>query len=160
MAVVSISSLPKDREAELEQVAELAVSLSGRLTRLRVNEIGPAIAAALKQIAEVIGVDSCRLMQFADGSPAREPLPGGGELHTEERIDDSVDGWLIERLGRGDIVAISQPRTSQSMRVPRVIMRVGRGCAPYWACRRGSPARWYAGSSSTTFSPRGDGDSR
>ena len=109
MAVVSISSLPKDREAELEQVAELAVSLSGRLTRLRVNEIGPAIAAALKQIAEVIGVDSCRLMQFTDGSPAREPLPGGGELHTEERIDDSVDGWLIERLGRGDIVAISRP---------------------------------------------------
>ena len=55
MSVVSISSLPKDRETELEQVAELAVALSGRLTRLHVNEIGPAVAAALKQIAEVIG---------------------------------------------------------------------------------------------------------
>ena len=109
MAVVSISSLPKDRETELEQVAELAVALSGRLTRLHVNEIGPAVAAALEQIAEVIGVDSCRLMEFTDGAPAREPLPGGTGPQAEEEIDASVDGWLIERLARGDIVAISRP---------------------------------------------------
>src|SRR6476620_378945 len=109
MAVVSISSLPKDREAELEPVAEIAISLSGRLTRLRVNEIGPAVAAALKQIAEVIGVDSCRLMQFTDGSLAPAPLSGEAGLHTEERVDASVDGWLIERLGRGYIVASSRP---------------------------------------------------
>ena len=61
MVVVSISSLVKDRELELEQVAELA--------------------APLKQIAEVTGVDSCRLMEFIDGYPAPAPIPGRSRRH-------------------------------------------------------------------------------
>ena len=65
MVVVGISSLVKDRELELEQ--------------------GAAITAPLKQIAEVIGVDSCRLMEFIDGYPAPAPIPGGA-VDTEERI--------------------------------------------------------------------------
>jgi formate hydrogenlyase transcriptional activator len=109
MSVVSISSLRAVPETELDQFETLAVKLSGQLTRLRVENVVPAIGAALDEIALVSCADSCRLIEFNDtGSPAREHVPTGARSRADER-HHRADGWLLERLTRGEVVAISRP---------------------------------------------------
>jgi formate hydrogenlyase transcriptional activator len=110
MSVVSISSLRAVPEAELDQFESLAVKLSGLLTRLRVENLVPALGAALDEIALAMCVDSCRLIEFSDdGSLAREHSPTGARAQAEGRNSGRTDGWLIERLTRGEVVAISRP---------------------------------------------------
>jgi formate hydrogenlyase transcriptional activator len=109
MSVVSLSALRSTPENELEQFEELAVTLSARLTRLQVADIALGIASALNQIAQAMCVDSCRLFEFTDaGTLAREHVPGPGrQAEAPNRL--SSDGWLIERLVRGEPVVISRP---------------------------------------------------
>ena len=57
-------------DAELEQVAQLAVSLSGRLARLHLHDITSAISEVLEQIAAAMGVDRCELLEFTVSEPA------------------------------------------------------------------------------------------
>jgi formate hydrogenlyase transcriptional activator len=109
MSVVSISALRSTPENELAQFEELAVTLSARLTRLRVADIAPGIASALNQIAQAMCVDSCRLFEFTDsGTLARVHVPGP-ERQAEAPNRLSSDGWLVERLVRGELVVISRP---------------------------------------------------
>jgi formate hydrogenlyase transcriptional activator len=109
MTAIPFSSSRTRPDMELEQFERLAVTLSSRLTRLHLEEIAPAIASALGQIASAMSVDTCRLVEFGEGGVvAREHVPVRSE---NENSDPALvpPPWLIDRLARGELVAISQP---------------------------------------------------
>ncbi len=109
MPVVTMSSRTFP-ETELDNVVRLAVTLSGKLTRIHVEEIAPAIADALEQVAMATHADGCQLIEFNEsGSVAR--------LHFPTRHADGADGesqlpvleeWIIARLARGETVTTSR----------------------------------------------------
>jgi hypothetical protein len=111
-------------DAELEQVVQLAVSLSGRLTRLQLDDIPAAIAEALDQLAAATHVDGCRLLEFtAAGSVARLHVPLSCTRQAEATPQASVpEEWLFARLARGEGVRISGsdelPREAAAAREP------------------------------------------
>jgi formate hydrogenlyase transcriptional activator len=109
---MSVTAMPSPRsvsDTELEQFEQLAVTLVGRLTRLQLQEIGPAIGAALGQVAVAMGVDSCRLIELTDtGSLAREHFPLEANRSEGQHCPAPAGDWLIERLARGELVAISR----------------------------------------------------
>jgi formate hydrogenlyase transcriptional activator len=110
MSVISISTrIAPDKE--LEQFEQLAVALSGRLTRLQVEGTGAAISDVLVQVAAAIGIDSCQLIEFsAAGTVARSHFPARSANGRGGREATTVpDDWLIERLARCEMVAISRP---------------------------------------------------
>jgi formate hydrogenlyase transcriptional activator len=110
MSVVSMPAARIAPESEFEQIVQLAVTLSGRMARLHVENIGAAIAEALGQIARATRVDGCQLVEFTDsGSVARTHLPAGsgaGDVGTSAPLQEA---WLISRLSRGESVSISRP---------------------------------------------------
>src|SRR4051794_15684956 len=69
MSVVNISSSRTLPDMEIEQVAQLAVSVSGRLNRAHHREVAPAIADAVEQIAAVTHAGSCALIEFTASGP-------------------------------------------------------------------------------------------
>jgi formate hydrogenlyase transcriptional activator len=111
MSVVSLSAARVVPESELEQIVQLAVTLSGRMARLRLDNIGAAIAETLGQVARATRIDGCQLIEFtAAGSVARTHLPVGGEATADARRSAPLQGaWLVGRLSRGEAVSISRP---------------------------------------------------
>jgi len=64
------------QESELEQITQLAVTLSGRVTRNQPDDMHPAIAEVLEQIAMAVHMDRCQLIEFtASGAVARAHVP-------------------------------------------------------------------------------------
>ncbi len=61
MSILSMSSSRPLHEIELEQITQLAVTLSAQLTRVHVDGIAPAIADALQRVAAVTRVETCRV---------------------------------------------------------------------------------------------------
>ena len=109
MPVLSMSSSRVVPEADLDELAQLAMRFSRRLTRVHLEEIGPAIAEALNQIAAATGVDACRLVELTEsGSVAHVHSPTSDASEGQQQRPVS-EGWLIERLARGELVAISRP---------------------------------------------------
>jgi len=107
MSVVSMPAARIAPESELEQIVQLAVTLSGRMARLHLDDIGAAIAEALRQIAWATRVDGCQLLEFsASGSVARTHLPAGSDGAAHPPFQEA---WLVARLSRGEAVAISRP---------------------------------------------------
>jgi formate hydrogenlyase transcriptional activator len=111
MSVVSMPAARIAPESELEQIVQLAVTLSGRMARLHLDNIGAAIAEALGQIARATRVDGCGLLEFtASGSVARVHLsggcPGAGDAGASTPFQEA---WLVDRLSRGETVSISRP---------------------------------------------------
>jgi len=102
----SSRSLP---EAELERITELAVSLSGQLTRVTFDELDAAIAGGLQHLVQATGADACRLTQFSESGAVvgAQNLARIVTLTAEEA--PPLDDWLALRLARGEVVAISQP---------------------------------------------------
>ena len=109
MPVLSMSSSRVVPEADLDEIAQLAMRFSRRLTRVHLEEIAPVIAEALNQIAAATGVDACRLIELTEsGSVAH--VHGSTNAAPEGQQQRPVsEGWLIERLARGELVAISRP---------------------------------------------------
>src|SRR4051794_29346306 len=109
MSVLNMSSSRTLPEADLEQLAQLAVALSRRLTRVLPEDMAPAIAGALAQIGAAIQPDGCQLLEFGESGglsrvhvhPDRANAPDGSPFRPE--------AWLIERLTRGEVVDISRP---------------------------------------------------
>ena len=109
MALLSISSsrLP---EPDLDQLSQLAVTLSRRLTGVRPEATDSEMAGALAAIAVATRVSACQLMEFNESgsvkqiynSTGTECTPGGDEA-------EGVEGWVVERLVGGEVVAISRP---------------------------------------------------
>ena len=109
MSVVNLSSSRILPDNELERVVQLAVTLSGRLNRAPFPEIGLAIAEALEEVASATRTDGCRLIEFTEtGSMARTHVPrrNAGEQASEPA---ALESDLVERLGRGEPVAITRP---------------------------------------------------
>ncbi|MET0214674.1 MAG: sigma 54-interacting transcriptional regulator, partial [Vicinamibacterales bacterium] len=106
-----ISSSPATPEMGLEELDQLSVALSRRLGHLHLEEILPTIASTLGQIAEIVSVDACRLIEFAEGGAiAREHFPATPRnvVPKSNPLSGGVR-WLIERLARGEVIAISRP---------------------------------------------------
>jgi formate hydrogenlyase transcriptional activator len=106
MSVLNMSSSRTLPEADLEQLAQLAVALSRRLTRVLPEDMAPAIAGALAQIAAAIHPDTCQLLEFGEsgGVTRIHALPGGPDGAAQ-----APEAWLVERLARGEVVDISRP---------------------------------------------------
>jgi transcriptional regulator with GAF, ATPase, and Fis domain len=110
MSVLSISShLAPD--ANLDQLTQLAVTLSAHLARVPVDDIGPAIEDALERVAEATHVEHCRLFEFSDCGAARRAHCPRSRAATADASAPapSLDGWVAVRLARGELVAVSGP---------------------------------------------------
>jgi formate hydrogenlyase transcriptional activator len=116
MPVVSLPAPMVVPENELDRVVQLAVTLSGRLTRADLPDIAPAIADALADVAAATRADSCRLVEFTgSGSLAGTHLPrSAGADQT------ALDDGLLDRLGSGELVAVTRaaPRPFSLLGVP------------------------------------------
>src|SRR3954465_8170556 len=111
MSVVNISSGRLALDAELEQVAQLAITFSRRLTRAHLGDVPQTIAESLAEIAAVMRVDVCQLVEFSEsGSVARVYIPAATAATSDQRNQPGVpDAWLVERLSQGEPVVISEP---------------------------------------------------
>ena len=111
MPVVKMSAARVQSDPELEVVGHLAAQLSGRLTRAGAEDLAPIVADTLGQVARAMHVVDCRLIEFTDaGIVARTHVPdaaGGGR--DDAACDPSQGRWFIDRLARGEIVAVSRP---------------------------------------------------
>ena len=107
MSVLSMSSSRSLPETELEHITQLAVTLSGQLTRVHGDDIAPAIADVLA--ARRRG-HSRRCLSAASSSPSRARV---ARTHVPTRSAGTDDGrqtpapeeWLVTRLARGEMVA-------------------------------------------------------
>jgi formate hydrogenlyase transcriptional activator len=110
MSVLSLSSRPRP-ESELELITQLAVTLSGVLTRLHLDEPDTAIGAALQHVALSTQVESCQLIEFTElGTVCRTHLPTQhANTGSPEHQTDALDRGIIERLARGEVVVGSRP---------------------------------------------------
>jgi formate hydrogenlyase transcriptional activator len=110
MSVLNLSSRPLP-EAELELITQLAVTLSGQLNRLHAYEPDAAIAAALQHVAVSTQVEACQLVEFTElGNVGRAYLPTPPACTDGREHQTAVpDDWVIERLARGELVAVSRP---------------------------------------------------
>ena len=110
MAVTNFSMPRTQTDPTLEGLVHLVVTLSGRLTRLQLEDIPLAMSLALAQIAEAVGVESCQLVEFSDLQAAAnvhvQPGPGAP---SEDAGWAGRESWLIDRLLRGERVVISRP---------------------------------------------------
>jgi formate hydrogenlyase transcriptional activator len=111
MPVVNMSSPRNLPDPDLEQLSQLAVTLSRQLGRGLLEDMAPAIAQALTQVAAALRVDGCRLLEFAEsGSVTRAHVPFGIVAAPAGTNQTPVaEGWLVDRLTRGEIVDISRP---------------------------------------------------
>lgn len=102
---ISSSRLP---EPDLDPLSQLAVVLSRRLTGVRPEAMDAVMAGALAEIAAAARVSACQLIEFAEsGSVARIYNPAGTECTLGGDETGSVEGWVVARLVRGEVVAIS-----------------------------------------------------
>jgi len=111
MSVVSIASVRSLPAPELDQVGQLAVTLSAQLTRVPSTDIEPAIAVALQHVAAATKADICQLVEFSEsGTVVRiyAPTPGAGTGDLQLPAPLSQE-WLVPQLIRGDVVSISRP---------------------------------------------------
>ena len=110
MSVVNISSSWSSPDANPEQLAQLAVTLSRGLTRVLMDDIAPAIGDALAQIALAAHADGCQLLEFAaSGVVTRVHVPTRpAKVAAPEHQALAPEEWLVERLKRGDLVNISR----------------------------------------------------
>jgi transcriptional regulator with GAF, ATPase, and Fis domain len=111
MTVLSLSSSRVRPEVEIEQVAKLAVMLSGQLTRMQnVEDLVPALGRALDEVAAAVQVDGCQLVEFTEaGGVHTVYYPAGAAAAVRPDAALALDGWLVERLAAGEVVAISRP---------------------------------------------------
>src|SRR6186997_511717 len=111
MSILNMSSSRTLPEADLEQLAQLAVALSRRLTRVLPEDMAPAIAAALAQIAAAIHPDRCQLLEFGEsgGLTRVHALPGAANGADGSAQGPGAETWLVERLTRGEVVDIARP---------------------------------------------------
>jgi formate hydrogenlyase transcriptional activator len=111
MSVLNMLSSRNQPDSGLEQLAQLAVTLSRQLTRVLPEGMGPVIAEALGAIAAAVHVDGCQLLEFGDaGAVARvHPFTAATNEPGAGSQPPAPEAWLVERLVRGEIVDSSRP---------------------------------------------------
>ena len=146
MSVANLSSMRMAGGPEVERVAQLAVSLSGRLRRVHLEEIAPAIAEALGDVAAAMHADGCQLLEFTEsGALARTHVASAIERPASQS-SMAGDTWFVERLSRGDLVDISRPDNLPPDAGPRASRHGAQASAQSLACRPPLATRSSAGS--------------
>ncbi len=69
MQVIAFSPLRAGADDELRRFEKLAATLSSQFARLHVEQIAAAVAGALEQTGQAIGVGACALVEFGEGEP-------------------------------------------------------------------------------------------
>ncbi len=109
MSLTALSTSRIAPSTQLEDFERLAVTLSGRLTRLALEDIAPAIETALEELGRMMAVDTCRLIEFADGVVVREYCPARpADQGSDPNHVSASPAWLIDRLLVGELIAISR----------------------------------------------------
>ena len=111
---MSIVSMPLSRalpELEFEHISDLAVTLSNRLTRAIPEDLTPLIGEVLEQIGAATRVAPWQLIEFTQsGSVGRAHAPTSLVSASGAPCQLPVlEDWLVERLARGEPVAIARP---------------------------------------------------
>ena len=122
MSVLNMTTSRPFSETELEQISQLAVTLSGRLMRIPLDDIGPAIAEALQQVAAATCADGCQLVEFSElGAVAQTYLPTAAASGDCSRTQMPVlEPWLTRRLAAGEMVAVTRP---EELPVEAIVLR-------------------------------------
>ena len=110
MSVVNISASRNVPETDHDPLAQLAASLSGRLTRVPVDGMPAAMAHALAEIAAAIRVENCRLLEFTGSAMVGRIHSASGMVRPPDGAHHALaEDWLVDRLWRGELVSISRP---------------------------------------------------
>ncbi len=161
MSVVNIASRNLS-DAGSDHLAELAVSLSGRLTRVLADGMPAALAESLAEIAAAICVDGCRLYEFGDAGTLVRVHEPAVPANTSDRPRQAAEpeDWLVQRLGSGETVSISRPEDlpREAILSRQQVRQVARARSS--ARRRSQGARWSARWSSTAARCRAVGRRR
>jgi formate hydrogenlyase transcriptional activator len=110
---MSVLTMPSSRtlsETELEDLTQLAVTLSGQLTRVQENGLAQAVAEALQRVAAATRVDGCQFIELDESGTVRQIHTPAGTAKNDRQGPVSGPGtWLVARLARGEVVAVSRP---------------------------------------------------
>ncbi len=111
MSVFKISTAWTPPEADLQRLAHLAVTLSGRLTRVPLEDMQLAIGDCLADVGAATRVEVCQLLEFTDaGAVTRVYVPTRTAPATDGQTQPTApEPWLVDRLKRGENVVISRP---------------------------------------------------
>ena len=123
MSVLTMPSSRPSSETELEAITQLAVSLSGQLTRVHEDGIAQVIAEALRRVAAATRVDGCQFVELDESGTVGQIFTSAGPaLNDGQGQVPGPDPWLVARLTRGEVVAVSQledlPREATSESEP------------------------------------------
>jgi transcriptional regulator with GAF, ATPase, and Fis domain len=105
MSVVNISSLRPSPAVDLDQLSQLAVTLSRQLARVTLDQLPETIADAVARVGAAARAESSRLLEFGDsGEVLRSHVGTSAAGH-----DVAAQSWLIDRVACGETVAVSRP---------------------------------------------------
>jgi len=137
MSLLSTSPSYPAPDAELEQVVQIAVSVSGRLARIHLHHMPSAVAEVLQQIAAATHADGCELLEFTpSGTPVRAGLPFSCARYASAAPPaPMLADWLVERLARGESLVIARPED-----IPCDAMMTGTGARPDFRSMLAVPA--------------------
>ena len=107
MSLVPVASSPHATDPD-DGYAKLFASLSMRLTCATVDRLPAAITDTLTDVAAATRVESCRLIEFAEAPASPTVYYAAGTARSSKGIAEDED-WLVEQLGRGELVAASRP---------------------------------------------------
>ena len=147
MSVLTMPSSRPASETELEAITQLAVSLSGQLTRVHEDGIAQVIAEALRRVAAATRVDGCQFVELDESGTVGQVFTSAGPaLNDRQGQVLGPDPWLVARLTSGEVVAVSQPEDLPREATSEWEPGHSRERAPFSACPRRSagacPARW------------------
>jgi transcriptional regulator with GAF, ATPase, and Fis domain len=109
MSVLPMSVSRPPSESELEDITQLAVTLSGHLTRVTVDDIAEAIGDALDRVVAAVRVDDCQFVEFAESGEVARRFLAARSARSGHASPPAPEGWLVGRLARGEVVSISTP---------------------------------------------------
>jgi transcriptional regulator with GAF, ATPase, and Fis domain len=109
MSVLPMSVSRPPSESELEDITQLAVTLSGHLTRVTVDDIDEAIGDALDRVVAAVRVDDCQFVEFAESGEVARRFLAARSARSGHASPPAPEGWLVGRLARGEVVSISTP---------------------------------------------------
>jgi formate hydrogenlyase transcriptional activator len=109
MPLIAFTSAHTEPDVELQQFERLTATLSSCFARLRPEEIAPAIAGALEQVAQVMDVDASTLVEFADGvtMTGMHAWPQSTAFGSGTS-SGSLPRSLLDGLARHEVVQISR----------------------------------------------------
>jgi formate hydrogenlyase transcriptional activator len=120
MKVVAFTRPQAGADDGLRQFERLAATLSSHFARLHVEQIGAAVAGALEQTAQAIGVTACALVEFGDGEAV-----SAVHVWPSAQVTFGVPGCpprpLLERLRQREVLTIAAADFQPGLGVPVVV---------------------------------------